>query len=170
MSAQISNNSFANIGRMFARQNVPSVYGSQKATAAAVADEAARVDNVTLSAFAPKPLTADFLEDAISTGNKLGDGESASNGEKQRMREDRIFAAMCALTLIGYTGEGGMPATWPGGIPVPTSEELETARRRLAQRPSDPEKTENPEQLQQDRLELLQKLSKQNFSEYAVSA
>lgn len=166
MSAQITNNVYGNIGRMFARQNVSSVYGVQKATARPTVEEpVAQVDSVSLSPSAPRPLAADFLQQAMGTGQAMGDGESLSKSEEARLREDRIYAAMCALSMLGHTGESSDgPTSWPGGIPVPTRDELETARRRLAQRPSNTESVDDPEQLQQERLELMKKIGKSDLS------
>lgn len=62
MSVQLNNNAFGNIGRMYARQNVPSVYGAGRAARAEDSVATAEtVDRVNLSSLAPRPLPADYL-------------------------------------------------------------------------------------------------------------
>lgn len=169
MSATVANNGYGSIGRMFARQNAPSVYGMQKAASALEQETASdRVDQVSLSPFAPRPLTADFLRSAMQAGESLGQGKTPSGEEADRLREDRVFAAVSALALLGYSGD--QPVNWPGGFSSPTKEELEMARRRLAQRPQNLQETDSPEQLQQQRLELLEKVAKRDFSQVGFGA
>lgn len=169
MSAQINNNAFANIGRMFARQNVPALYGGQRSAGLAKADAASEpVDKVSLSALAPRPLSARFLEDAAETGRVLGEGGKLSADRMERLREDRVFSAMTVLAAVGEDGSGmEIPRAWPGGLPAPTSEEMEAARRRLAQRLHGVELADNPAGVQETRLELLRKLGKSDFSSFS---
>ena len=171
MSAQITNNNnYGNIRRMFARQNVGSVYGAQKSASGLKADEeAAQVDKVSLSAFAPRPLNADFLEDAMAAGKTLQDGGKLSAADQDRLREDRVFAAVTALALLGYDEETGTARSWPGGLPSPSAAELEEARRRLAQRPRDTEAAQDYKQVQRDRLDLMQKVGKKDLSAFGYS-
>lgn len=166
MSTIVHDYSFSNIGRMFARQNVPSIYGAHKGAAAVQAEEAGGVtDSVSLSPFAPKPLDAVLLRDALTAGKNLSSGGKLPEEEMERLREDRVFAAVSALALMGDDGETGtVPREWPGGIPAPTQGEMEEARRRLSQRVQNAEAAENVEQLQQDRLTLLEKLGKRSFA------
>lgn len=169
MSATVANNNYGSIGRMFARQNVPSVYGAQKA-AAGLEPEAANeaMDKVSLSPFAPRPLTADFLQSAMQTSENLAQGKTLSGDDEARLREDRVFAAVTALALLGYDGE--QPVNWPGGFSSPTREELEMARRRLAQRPQNLSEADSAEQLQQRRLELMQKVAKRDLGQVDFNA
>lgn len=161
MSVNITNNYTGNIGRMFARQNVSSVYGAQKSSPAGeLAAQDALVDRVTLSSFAPKPLTTGFLEEAMQAGKAMGSGQELPEETTARLREDRIFAAVSALTLIGYEANSGGMAHWPGGIPTPSAEEMEVARRRLSQRPSVSEQTADVATVQNERVELLSRIGK----------
>ncbi len=164
--AQINNNSFTNIGRMFARRNVPEVYGFAKA--AATADPEAiqeQVDRVSLSPLAPRPLPARLLEEAMDTGRLMNDGKKLPADRVERIREDRVFAAVSALAAIGETGEEtGSPRSWPVGLPAPTSEEMEVARRRLAQRLRGVDQAEDPTGVQMGRVELLQRIGRRSFA------
>ncbi len=66
MAVHVSSYAFSNVGRMYARQNVPSVYGKHQAAANVDAEEVGQArDSVTLSSQAPRPLTADFLEHSL---------------------------------------------------------------------------------------------------------
>lgn len=166
MSAQVNNYNFTTIGRMFARQNVPAVYGQQKAATAEKEEVAVdAVDSVSLSPFAPKPYSARLFEDAMDAGRALGANAELSADTTERLREDRIFAAMSALAFLGEEGEFGARSGWPGGIPVPTREEMEVARRRLAQRLSNVTEVEDSVAVQQDRLDLMRKIGKRDFAE-----
>lgn len=170
MSAQITNQYPGAIGRMFARQNVPSVYGAQKAAAGVETDEGQGVmDSVSLSAMAPKPLTTGFLEQALSVGRSLGEGTKISSETEDRLREDRVFAAVSALSLLGYGKGDNTMGGWPGGIPAPSREELEAARRRLAQRPSDSGDSANPEAIMNERVELMRKVGKSDLADMAFT-
>lgn len=170
MSAQITNQYPGTIGRMFARQSVPAVYGAQKAAAEMDAEETKEIrDSVSLSAMAPKPLTTGFLEQALSTGKSLGEGSALSTDTTNRLREDRIFAAVSALALVGHSQENPVSG-WPGGIPTPTREELEAARRRLAQRPNDSGDADNTESVLNQRIDLLRQIGKSDFSSLAFAA
>ncbi len=164
MSAGIQYYNHGSIGRMFARQNVPSVYGRQKAPEEAAAQEEARfVDSVSLSPDAPKPLTAEFLSEAFSAGDALAGGGGLSEGDSARLREDRVFAAVSALALMGHDGE--QPVSWPGGLPAPSRAELEAARRRLAQRPRNADQADDPALVQSRRLEILEKIGRRDFGQ-----
>lgn len=166
MSAQVSNHNFTNIGRMFARQNVPAVYGRQKSADGADPEAAAEaVDRVSLSSMAPKPLQGGMLKDALDTGRIMESGGKLSGDRVERLRQDRIYSAISALAALGDDGDANtMPRSWPGGLPAPTREEMEIARRRLAQRFVPDENVDNPEVLQQDRLDLLRKIRNRDFS------
>lgn len=164
MAAGVNYYTNGNIGRMFARQNVPSVYGRQKAAGSAeLQEEIKRVDQVSFSAQAPKPLTADFIQDALDAGDAIASGKSLSEEDATRLRLDRVFAAVSALALLGYDGE--QPAEWPGGLPAPTREELEAARRRLAQRPQNLEELSEPELVQNRRIELMEKITRRDLGQ-----
>ena len=169
MSAYITNNYPGSIGRMFARQNVPSIYGAQKSSTGVEAEEAGTVtDNVSLSPFAPKPLTSGFLEQALDTGKTLGEGSTLSGESESRLREDRVFAAVSALALLGYNENQNLSG-WPGGIPTPSREEVEAARRRLAQRPRDTGDASSYESVMAERIQLLQRIGKSDFSGLAMA-
>lgn len=174
MSAQIGNHAFGTIGRMFARQNVPTVYARQRSAGDAAGVEASdsTMDSVSLSAFAPKPLDAADLESAMEYSGYLsggGKGMAAAPAE-ERLREDRIFAAVSALAAMGVNGEDlELPDRWPGGIPVPTREELEVARRRLSQRLQNVDQASDPEKVQLDRTELVEKLRNRDFGALALA-
>lgn len=164
MSASVNYYTNGSIGKMFARQNVPSVYGRQRQPGEAEQQEAAeRVDRVSLSAQAPKPLSADFLEDALDAGDAMAAGDTLSGENSERLRLDRVFAAVAALELLGENG--GQAVTWPGGLPAPSQAELEAARRRLAQRPQNTEAAENPAAVQSRRIDLLEKITKRDFGQ-----
>lgn len=165
MAVQVGNYAFTNVGRMYARQNVPSVYNRQQTAGKAAAEESVQsMDQVTLSAQAPRPLTGDFLEQAMAAGRALGSGGELSEESEERLREDRIFTAVTALAMMGYSGEDAAYANWPGGIPAPSREELEVARRRLAQRPQQLQDASNPTEVQNERLTLLERLGKRDVS------
>lgn len=174
MSAQIGNHAFGNIGRMFARQNVPTVYARQRSAGDATGVETteSNMDSVSLSAFAPKPLDAVDFETAMEYSGYLSGGGKgmATAAAEERLREDRIFAAVSALAAMGVSGEGfELPNRWPGGIPVPTREELEVARRRLSQRLQNVDQTSDPEKVQLDRTALVEKLRKRDFGALALA-
>lgn len=169
MSAVITNQYPGAVGRMFARQNVTSLYGAQRAAPEEETGDAGGIqDNVSLSPFAPKPLTTGFLEQAMAAGKTLSDGMNLQPGEETRIREDRVFAAVSALTLIGYS-ESNPVTGWPGGFPSPTREELEAARRRLSQRPTDAGDAKNAQSVMNDRIELLQKVGKSDLAAIAFA-
>ncbi len=164
MTAGVQQYTHGSIGRMFARQNVPSVYGRQKlADETEPPTEAGLVDQVSLSPNAPKPLTADFLKDALDAGDTLASGNRLSEESSTRLRQDRVFAAVSALALMGHDGE--QPAAWPGGIPAPNRAELEAARRRLAQRPQNADQTTDAATVQNRRIELLEKIGRRDFGQ-----
>ncbi len=169
MSANITNQYPGAVGRMFARQSAPTVYGAQKKAGEMETEDANAIrDSVSLSPLAPKPLTTGFLESAFAAGKTMTDGASLASDSKTRLREDRVFAAVSALTLAGYSQENPMPG-WPGGIPTPTREELEAARRRLAQRPTDSGDAGNAQAVLDNRIELLQRVGKTDLSSLAFA-
>ncbi len=145
------------IGRMFARHNVPALYAKQKAAPPEEPQvEDKRVDQVSLSPQAPKPLAGNLIREAFAAADALASGGGVSEEETTRLREDRVFAAVSALALLGY--DRGEQAFWPGGIPAPTKAELEAARRRLAQRPEETAAAAAPE-TRTRRLGLLEKIT-----------
>lgn len=170
MSAQISNHNFTNIGRMFARQNVSAVYGQQKPVADAEPEALSeQMDQVSLSPFVPKPFGARFFEEARDAGRALANGEKLAAADVERLREDRIFAAMSALAAIGDDGsDSSMRRSWPGGIPIPTPEEMEVARRRLSQRLGNVDEAADGAAAQRDRLELIRRIGKRDLSAFAA--
>ncbi len=170
MAVTVAPYAFGNVGRMYARQNVPALYNRQKTVPGAGADDAPQsVDKVTLSANAPRPLTADYLEQAMSAGQTLAAGGEPSAETTERLREDRIFAAVSALAMMGHSGEKGEPVSWPGGLPAPSAEELEVARRRLAQRPQRLEDAADPAAVQHGRLTLLERIGRTDSSALATT-
>ncbi|MDR1535526.1 MAG: hypothetical protein LBU64_10600 [Planctomycetota bacterium] len=167
MSVQIGGGVFSNIGRMFGRLNAPEVYGNGKSRE--IEPESATaggIDQVNLSSLAPKPLSARLLEEAVAAGRELNRGR-VSPGNGERLREDRVFAAVSTLAALGFDEIKGSELSWPGGIPVPTREELEAARRRLAQRLDSPEQAENREAAGRIREELWRKVAGLDLSETA---
>ncbi len=159
---QIAEHNAVNIGRLFARQNVPTVYGKQQ-NDTAVAKESGVVgaqDRVELSSYAPKPLSASLFQNAWETGQTLGSGGKLSSEQTERIREDRVFAAIAAMTLQGANGsDTDANIGWPGGIPRPSDAEMEEARRRLSQRFQRMEAMEDPDAVQKNRLDLLEQLA-----------
>lgn len=157
---QIIERNAVNIGRLFAKQNVPTVYNRQQDAAAEESGAVGATDRVELSSFAPRPLSASLFQDAWETGQALGSGDKLSAGQTEKIREDRVFAAIAAMTLLGANGSGSdANIGWPGGLPVPTQAEMDEARRRLSQRFLRVEATEDPEAVQNNRLNLLEKLA-----------
>jgi hypothetical protein len=168
MSVQVGSNGFSNIGRMFGRLNAPGLYGMQKSAAAGVIDDGAEsVDRVSLSSQAPKPLPARLLEDALIVGNELANGGRLPLEKVEQLREDRVFAAVSALAAMG-AGDAvearALDFAWPGGLPAPTSEEMEAARRRLAQRLQNLELAGDPGAAQSGRAELWRKVAKRDLT------
>lgn len=160
MSVQVNAYLNSNIGRMFARQNAPITYGQQKTSLKIeTSDPGGTVDTVSLSRFVPKPLPADYLEDAIAYGKEIASGGKLSQKDTERVRLDRVFTALVALEALGDNGET-MPRMWPAGLPVPSEEELEEARRRLAQRLQDVDLAADAEYVQSERLRLLEKVGR----------
>lgn len=170
MAFEVANNAFGNIGRMFARQNVSAVYGRQKSSAQAEDEEAvAGVDRVTLSSSAPQPLSADLLEDAMSTAKTVGEGGKLSKDSEQRLREDRVFRAVSTLAMI-YKDETQLGNRgWPGGLPQPTAEELEAAKKRLSQRLRNLDTAADPEQAQNDRMALFDRIRNRNVGDVSAA-
>lgn len=170
MSALVNNSNYGSIGRMFARQSAPVAYGAQKGARSAQADVVeGQVDMVSLSPLAPRPLSASFLEDALDTAKTLDEGGRLSADRMTKLREDRVFTAMAALAAVGEDdADAVLPRNWPAGLPAPTRDEMEAARRRLAQRLRNVDQAADPEQLQQSRLDLMRKVGKKDFSAYDV--
>lgn len=169
MTVQVASHNFSAIGRMFARQNVPAVYGRQKAAGSVDMESGAQaVDSVDLSSFAPKPLSGEMFSDAMDTGRVINGGGRLSTDRMEKLREDRIFSAVSALAAMGLEGENeGLPASWPAGLPAPTKEEMEEARRRLAQRLQHDEMGADTADLQRERATLLDKVRKSDFSAFS---
>lgn len=169
MSPQIVSEAHGNIGHMFARRNLPTAYGVQRAASGVETGETREVqDTVSLSPLAPRPLTMEFMEQAFSAGRSLGEGAGLQARTGDALREDRVFAAVSALALLGHSDDTPVSG-WPAGIPAPSREELETARRRLAQRPHDTGDATNPEAVMRERSELLRAISKRDFSTVAFA-
>lgn len=166
MSVSINNNYTGNIGRMFARQNVTSLYSAQKNTATQEVNRSRETgDTVSLSQFAPKPLTTSFLQEAMDAGKAMASGDDLNQSTEGRLREDRIFAAVTALALLGYDESQGKLAHWPGGFPAPTAEEIDVAKRRLSQRPYASDESADTETAQNDRLDLLERLGQRDTAQ-----
>lgn len=105
----------------------------------------------------------------MDASKTLAGGGKLSSETSERLREDRIFAAVAALAALGDEGSDGVTQrSWPGGIPSPTREELEAARRRIAQRLQNTDDTDNAEALQTERVELMRKIGKRDFSELSA--
>lgn len=113
-------------------------------------------DTVELSSHAPRPLDASDLRDAEAIADKLRSGESLSIRETNRLRQDRIFAALAVL--VAASGQDGTTPSWPGGLPAPTAEELGAAYRRLSQRLRNLDTLRDPEEMQQLRRDVLDDL------------
>ena len=171
MSAHVNNNSFGNIGRMFARQNMPILYDAKKTAETASADATAEtVDNVSLSPQAPRPLSAKLVEEAVDSARVVGGGGKLSSDKVENLRQDRILQAVFALAAMDGGGDAAsLPRSWPAGLPAPTREEMEIARRRLTQRLHSVDTADNPESTQQARLDLLRKIGKRDFSGFVAA-
>jgi hypothetical protein len=169
MSARVGDKNFSNIGSMFARLNMPEIYGKAKPGTTApvpVPDGNGSVDQVKLSPQVPKPLPARLFEEAAGTGRELSRGERLTTKTMARLREDRVFAAVSALSAMVENGTEILnldELDWPGGVPVPTREEMEMARRRLAQRLKDIDAAGNPDAARREREELWFRVAKKNW-------
>ena len=170
MSLEVNNGNAGVIGRMFARQNVQGLYGKQKTAVDAVDEKnPAAVDRVDLSPFAPKPLAASMVELAAETAQKLNTTGRLTSDETEALREDRVYAAIATLIASGVNSRAGSTLKgWPGGIPAPTSAEIEAAYRRLSQRLDRVEDAENPDSAQRTRTSVLEKARNINFGELAA--
>ena len=170
MVLQVGNNSFSNIGRMFGQLSASEAYGGRKAASIGAGDdEAAPIDRVSLSSQAPRPLPARLLEEAVDAGRSLAAAGRMRPEKMERLREDRILAAVSVLAAIGLDDMHGLPRiSWPGGLPAPTGEEMETARRRLAQRLTEVELAADPAAAQRDRAELWRRSAKLDLSSLNV--
>lgn len=164
MAVQIAGGSAGVIGRMFAKRNVQEIYSKQR-TATEEADDRITdaVDRVDLSPFAPKPLAASLVESASGTAAKLLTGASLTSVEESALREDRVFAAVATLIAMGGNADSPLPG-WPGGLPTPTRQELETAYRRLSQRLENVEAASDPEAALRGRVETIEKNRNADFS------
>lgn len=170
MSVQVHNNFHGGIGRMFARQNVSALYEGAKSREAAAPEAGAGIlDKVSLSGQVPRPFEARFLEEAADAGRRMGRGGALSGDELARLREDRVFGAMSVLAAIGDDGSPeSLKRSWPGGLPTPTREELEAARRRLAQRLDGLDGTDDSARVQDTRLRLLERIGRRDLGEIAM--
>ncbi len=83
-----------------------------------------------------------------------GKGRLTSD-EESNLREDRVYAAITVLIAMGTDTEDATLSGWPGGLPAPTREELETAYRRLSQRLQNIDDANNPALANQSRLDVL---------------
>lgn len=165
MAMQVGERLGVNLGLMYARQSAPTAYTRRQTDSttqrAGAGNGSEGVDSVVLSRNVPRPISAaDFVE-ALETGQSLADDESLSSGQKSKMREDRVFAALVALTLVGEDASG-----WPGGLPQPTREEVAEARRRLSQRLDGLESVEDAESARQGRVELLRRVGNLDISAF----
>lgn len=142
------------LGGMFGRQ--PAAQKVAQA-AGAVAQIARKIteggDIVELSSNVPQPLEAATLEAAGVVAQKLRAGQPLSTREMNRLRNDRVFAALTVLN--GAAVGGGTFQHWPGGIPAPTGDELDEAYRRLSQRLVGNDYARDPEALNALRVEIL---------------
>lgn len=164
MALQVTGGNAGVIGRMFAKRNVQEIYGRQKGAPEESDEKAAgAVDTVDLSPFAPKPLPASLFESAAGTASKLLSGASLSQGETSALREDRVFAAVAALVAMGTDFDSRLPG-WPGGLPAPSRNELESAYRRLSQRLENIEATNDPEAARRGRMETIEKNRNADFA------
>ncbi|MDR0363057.1 MAG: hypothetical protein LBJ46_10310 [Planctomycetota bacterium] len=156
MAVQVPGTYTGMIGNLYARQNLGELYGRQKATEAEQPRENASLsDRVELSRAVPRPLSARLVEEAREVHDTLFGGKRLNAAQETAMREDRIFAAVAALMAIGVTGEEPVMPAWPGGLPVPTREELEAAYRRLSQRLDKLDDAEDADRAAGIRIELL---------------
>ena len=111
-------------------------------------------ETVSISDLVPKPLAAKELEVAESLASKLEGSGILKVREEDKLREDRILAAIVGMRLI-QQGAGDLDKRWIGGLNPPSEKELDAAYRRLTQRVSSPAEVKDPESVRQMRLELL---------------
>lgn len=144
------------IGRLFGHLALPQLYSQPEGQSAKEKTGVARaIDRVELSTAAPQPLEAKLFEEAQTLARKLANGDSLTAAEQTRLREDRVFAAMVALTALG-TEETAPFFRWPGGLPAPTKDELAAAYRRIRQRPRNLEDVRDPSYISDLRLRLIE--------------
>lgn len=169
MSVQTNNNFYGGIGRMFARRSLPALYGAQRTNPQEGEGGASEtVDRVSLSPQAPRPLPAGYLEDALGAGRELTAGRLDAESA-ERLRADRVFGAMAVLAALGDDGNSdSLRLSWPGGLPTPTRDELEAARRRLSQRLHNLDEAKDPEAAQRGRFELLERIGKRDLQGVAA--
>ena len=120
------------IGRLFGHQEVAQAYKTRRSMVAGAEEAPAAQggDLVSLSEKAPSPLPARMLEEAQEVSAKLSQGEPLTGSQEARLREDRVFAAVVALSLVGVD-RVGKDFAWPAGFPIPTSEELAAAAETM---------------------------------------
>lgn len=170
MAMNISDYERTSLGLLMARQSAPVAYNRQMETGVKTEEtDRYAVDSVSLSANVPRPLTANDFRAAVNAGKTMASSGTLDINSTRRLREDRVFNALSALALMGERGtEEGMTG-WPGGIPAPSSEELEEARRRLSQRLSRTEGLPDPAAAQEERLELLRRIGGLSLPESATA-
>lgn len=146
------------INRLYGQGSVAETYAlSTRNRISGKTEEAAAtsgLDRVDLSANAPRPVSASLVEDATSTAVKIANGVDLTDEEMSRIRADRVYAAVAALSALGMTGENGQLA-WPGGLPAPTEAELKAAYQRISQRLENTDEAANPLAAQDERLQIL---------------
>lgn len=123
-------------------------------------------DRVELSPQAPRPLAASLLIATEQVANKLREQTPLTKQDAIPLRENRVFAAVVALQAVGADGKERLFG-WPGGIPAPSSAELEAAYRQVAQRISQLDNVRNPDRVQALRQRILDSNQTNNFSNLA---
>lgn len=119
-------------------------------------------DVVELSPHAPQPLTAEMVQTSTGIRDRILANTPLSASQERVLRTDRIHAAMVTLGVLMESGvEQPM---WPGGFPVPSTEELQEAYRRLSQRLRDPDHVSDPDAVQDVRRALLDAYRDVDFS------
>ncbi|MDR3210415.1 MAG: hypothetical protein LBU79_00670 [Planctomycetota bacterium] len=169
MSVQIDGVGAGLIGRMFARQNMQDLYARQKVIADTENESnTLAVDRVDLSPLAPQPLSARLVEEAVETADKLAGEGDLSTGETKALSENRVFAVVSALMALRVDPETQLLG-WPSLIPVPTPEELQAARRRLAQKMTELDTVEDSQAVQQERMTALDSTRNLDFRELSLT-
>jgi len=144
------------IGRLTGNQEARQQYKPRSGVGQAEPLPVTDGDVVDLSSNAPQPLPARLVEEARAAADRILQGEPLSSAQEERLREDRVFAAVVALQTFAGQPEGKI--AWPGGLPVPTRAEMEEALRRVHQRIIDPETARIPAQVGPARRQLLDEL------------
>lgn len=89
-------------------------------------------DAVTLSSNVPEPFNATEILSARSISSDLTNGtQTAPTATVERVRMDRVFAALAVLTAMQANDQNVLPQAM--GIPTPTADELEAAYKKLSQ-------------------------------------